>query len=77
MVFVLKETQPEAWISNGGDFTAYLKPPGVQEVVDQVQDLRMSYFLITVAEQKFRIALRPHSSCNSVSDVACSGVLRC
>lgn len=36
MVFVLKETEPEAWISNGGDFAAYLKPPGVDEVVDKV-----------------------------------------
>lgn len=36
MVFVLKETEPEAWISNGGDFSAYLKPPGVDEVVDRV-----------------------------------------
>jgi hypothetical protein len=36
VVFVLKETQPEAWISNGGDFSAYLKPPGVDEVVDRV-----------------------------------------
>ena len=36
VVFVLKETQPEAWISNGGDFSAYLKPPGVDEVVDKV-----------------------------------------
>jgi len=36
VVFVLKETEPEAWISNGGDFAAYLKPPGVDEVVDKV-----------------------------------------
>ena len=37
VVFVLKETEPEAWISNGGDFSAYLKPPGVDEVVDRVR----------------------------------------
>lgn len=37
VVFVLKETEPENWISNGGDFSAYLKPPGVEEVVDQVR----------------------------------------
>ena len=36
VVFVLKETEPERWISNGGDFYAYLKPPGVDEVVEKV-----------------------------------------
>ena len=39
VVFVLKETEPERWISNGGDFYAYLKPPGVDEVVEKVCDL--------------------------------------
>ena len=39
VVFVLKETEPEAWINNGGDFNAYLKPPGVDEVVDKVSGL--------------------------------------
>ena len=38
VVFVLKETEPERWISNGGDFYAYLKPPGVDEVVEKVYE---------------------------------------
>ena len=36
VVFVLKETQPERGISNGGDCYAYLKPPGVSEVQEKV-----------------------------------------
>lgn len=55
MVFVLKETEPEAWISNGGDFAAYLKPPGVDEVVDKVGTFcSRSIFL----QQEYRYCLR-------------------
>ncbi len=54
VVFVLKETQPEAWVSNGGDFTAYLRPPGVQEVVDQVRPLRRLHPLIAVMSRSHR-----------------------
>ena len=52
VVFVLKETQPERWISNGGDFYAYLKPPGVEEVMEKVCLLLSSvhsHFLVFVA----------------------------
>lgn len=36
VVFVVKETEPERWISNGGDFTAYLKPPTVEDTLAKV-----------------------------------------
>ncbi|KAK9807043.1 hypothetical protein WJX72_011773 [[Myrmecia] bisecta] len=44
VVFVLKETQPEAWINNGGcDFAAQLKPPGVRDVIDKVIAAEATY----------------------------------
>lgn len=42
VVFVLKETEPEAWINNGGDFYAYLKAPSVEDVVSKVLDIEGS-----------------------------------
>jgi hypothetical protein len=36
IVWVLRESEPERWISNGGDFVAYLKPPGVDDIISKV-----------------------------------------
>jgi hypothetical protein len=36
VVFVLKETSPEAWINNGSQFTAQLKPPDLSALVGRV-----------------------------------------
>jgi hypothetical protein len=48
VVFVLKETEPEAWINNGGDFYAYLKAPSVEDVVSKVSLLVELYTLANV-----------------------------
>jgi len=37
LVFVLKETEPENWLNDGGtDFKISLKPPSVEAIVNQV-----------------------------------------
>ncbi|GFH24949.1 carbohydrate-Binding Module Family 45, partial [Haematococcus lacustris] len=44
LVFVLKETQPEAWINDGGtDFRVQLKPPGLANLVDKVVEAESTY----------------------------------
>lgn len=44
VVFVLKETAPEAWLnSGGGDFVATLKPPDLSDLVDKVVDAEANY----------------------------------
>lgn len=38
ITFVLKETEPENWLNDGGvDFTVTLKPPNIDTIVDQVR----------------------------------------
>ncbi len=44
VVFVLKETEPEAWLNSGaGDFVAQLKPPDLTNLVDKVIEAESTY----------------------------------
>ena len=44
VVFVLKETEPEAWLNSGaGDFVAQLKPPDLTDLVDKVIQAESTY----------------------------------
>ncbi len=44
VVFVLKETEPEAWLNSGaGDFVAQLKPPDLTDLVDKVIEAESTY----------------------------------
>ena len=44
VVFVLKETEPEAWLNSGaGDFVAQLKPPDLSNLVDKVITAESTY----------------------------------
>ena len=44
VVFVLKETEPEAWLNSGaGDFVAQLKPPDLSNLVDKVITAEATY----------------------------------
>eukprot|EP00200_Dunaliella_tertiolecta_P010550 CAMPEP_0202370036 /NCGR_PEP_ID=MMETSP1127-20130417/1744_1 /ASSEMBLY_ACC=CAM_ASM_000462 /TAXON_ID=3047 /ORGANISM="Dunaliella tertiolecta, Strain CCMP1320" /LENGTH=1145 /DNA_ID=CAMNT_0048965873 /DNA_START=13 /DNA_END=3450 /DNA_ORIENTATION=- len=42
--FVLKETEPENWLNDGGvDFTVTLKPPSIDTLVNQIMDAEGTY----------------------------------
>ncbi|KAK9862996.1 hypothetical protein WJX84_004122 [Apatococcus fuscideae] len=44
VVFVLKQTEPEKWLNNGGcDFAVMLRPPGVDDVMSKVLTAESEY----------------------------------
>ena len=44
MVFVLKRTQEEAWVNNGGtDFAVQIKPPGAEDIVGKIMTAEATY----------------------------------
>ena len=44
LVFVLKQTQPEKWVNNGGaDFAVQIKPPSAEDIVAKVVNAEATY----------------------------------
>ena len=71
LVFVLKRTQPEAWVNNGGtDFAVQIKPPSAEDIVAKVVNAEATYTHWSLFN-RFCMALEVLDAAESVGAWAC------